>query len=131
MDQDRRRLPRDERLETTTHRILPLGPARHRRQEAQPGGCGAKQVLVLGADDDLYTGDPGMVRKGFDGMTQHRLPAERQILLRPFASKPAATAGFDNKRICRILRGILPDPVFLRQTNGCSMIIWSTHVALQ
>ena len=99
VDQHARRIMPDERFEPEAHRILPLGSARHRRQQGEAGNGGSKNVVILLADHDLHPADPGMCRERRHGMTQHRRAAEREILLGQRAAEPCAAAGRDDQGV--------------------------------
>ncbi len=90
-----------ERLEAEPHRILALGPARHRRQHREAGNRLGENCAVLVADHDLHAGDPGMRRKCRHRMAQHAPPAEREILLGQRAAESRAAASRDDQGIGR------------------------------
>ena len=96
-----RRIIGDERFETEPHRILPLGPARHRNHDREVGHGGSENAAILLADHDLHAGNPGMRRKRRHGMAQDAAAAEREILLGQRAAEPGAAARRNDKSISR------------------------------
>ena len=71
--------------------------ARDRFQQVEPGGCRIIMRAIVGMNDDADGGDRRMVDQRPQTVTQHRHPAERQILLRQLRAEARATPGGDDK----------------------------------
>ena len=101
MDQHAVGLVRRQRLEPEPHRILPLGAARHRRQQVEARRRRwSNQRAVLRPDHDLHAGDPRMRRERRRPHGAARWPPPSgEVLLRQGAAEPGAAAGGDNESV--------------------------------
>jgi hypothetical protein len=101
MDQHAVRPVRRECLETETHRILALGPARRRRQQVEAGQRRIIDVAVFRPDRQHYAVDPWMCGESRHRMAQHTRPAERQILFWQRPAEAGPPAGSENESVNR------------------------------
>ncbi len=97
MDENQIGRRRHQALQAVAHRILPLGSAGDRFQQAEPVGSRIVMGAIIGMNDDAHGTDRRMLDQRPHSVPQHRRPAERQILLRQRRAEAHATPGSDDK----------------------------------
>ena len=89
---------RSERLKAGPHRGLACRSAGHRRQQVEPGGGRSKQPCVIRVDHRLDGGNLAMPAEQRKARPDHRLPANRAILLGLISAGAQAAPGCDDHR---------------------------------